>query len=142
MAIVKLLSISHYWDQNNTIGNTGIQNAFSPTNFQNILQTPRFVNNITVDHAYKTYKFRPLIDHFNNTFMDASDHVDQNIDKQMTKFKGRYFMGKYLHLKPIKQGFKWQLRCPSSTGYLYEFDLYPGKKKDVEVNLGGSFAVD
>ena len=27
-------------------------------------------------------------------------------------------------------------RCASSTGYLYEFDLYLGKKKDVEINLG------
>ena len=102
MAIFKLPSISHYWGWNNTIGNTGIQNAFSPTNFQNILQTLRFINNITVDHAYKTYKFRPLIDHFNNAFMDASDHVDQNIDEHMIKFKGRSLMGKCLQLKPIK----------------------------------------
>ena len=44
-------------------------------------------------------------------------------------------MRQYLQLKPIKWGFKWWFKCISSTRYLYEFDLYLGKKKNVEVNL-------
>jgi len=45
-------------------------------------------------------------------------------------------MRQYLKMKPIKWGFKWWFRCASSTGYLYEFDLYLGRKQNVEVNLG------
>ena len=39
-------------------------------------------------------------------------------------------------MKPVKRGCKWWFRCVSSSGYLYEFDLYLGKKQNVEVNLG------
>ena len=39
-------------------------------------------------------------------------------------------------MKPFKWGFKWWFRCASSNGYLYEFDLYLGKKQNVEGNLG------
>ena len=45
-------------------------------------------------------------------------------------------MRQYLKVKPIKWGFKWWFRYESSNGYLYEFDLYLGKKQNVEVNLG------
>ena len=87
MVINKLASISHYWNWNNTIRNTGIQNAFSETHFQNILQNLHFANNILVDHADKAYKVRPLIDHFKNAFMDAfTDDVNQSIDERMTEF--------------------------------------------------------
>ena len=53
----------------------------------------------------------------------------------MTKFKGRSSTRQYLKMKPIKWGFKWWFRCASSNSYLYEFDLYLGKK-NVEINLG------
>ena len=63
-----------------------------------------------------------------------SDDFDQSIDEHMTKFQGHSSMKQYLQLKPIKWGFKWWFRCASSTGYLYEFDLYL-VKKNIEVNL-------
>ena len=53
----------------------------------------------------------------------------------MTTFTVHSFMKRYLELKPVKWGFKWQFRCAVSTGYLYKFDLYLGKKKDIEGNL-------
>ena len=54
----------------------------------------------------------------------------------MTKFKGRSSMKQYIKSKPIKWGFKWWFRCPSSSGYMYEFNLYLGRKKNSELNLG------
>ena len=40
-------------------------------------------------------------------------------------------------MKPIKLEFKWWFSCASSIGYLYEFDLYLGRrKKFFEINLG------
>ena len=63
---------------------------------------------------------------------------EKSIDKHMTKFKRRSSMRQHLKMKPAKWGFKWSFGCASSTGYLYEFDLFLGQKKDVEVNLGES----
>ena len=40
--------------------------------------------------------------------------------------------------KPIKWGFKFWFRCASKTGYLYQLDLYLGKKEKTEENLGPS----
>ena len=54
----------------------------------------------------------------------------------MTKFKGRSSMRQYLKMKPVKWNFKWWFRCANSNGYLYEFDLYLGKKQNVQVSLG------
>ena len=137
MAINELPSISHYWDSYNTIGNNAIQNTFTRARFQNILQNLHFSNNNTADKTDKANKVRPLINHFKDALLDAYSNVcEQSIDEHMTKFKGRSSMKQYLKLKPIKWGFKWWFRYGSRTGYLYEFDLYLGKKKDVEVNLG------
>ena len=48
--------------------------------------------------------------------MDAfSDDFDQSIDEHMAKFKGLSSMKQFLQLKPSST---------SSTGYLYEFNLY------------------
>ena len=54
----------------------------------------------------------------------------------MTKFNGRSPMRQYLKMKPNKWDFKWWFRCASSNGYLYEFDLYLGKKQNGKINLG------
>ena len=56
----------------------------------------------------------------------------------MIKFKGRSGIRQYVKNKPIKWGFKIWYRCASKTGYLYQFDLYLGKKESREENLGPS----
>ena len=47
-------------------------------------------------------------------------------------------MKQYVKNKPIKWGFKFWFRCASKTGYLYQLDLYLGKKEKTEENLGPS----
>ena len=56
--------------------------------------------------------------------------------EHMTKFKWNFPMRQLLKMKPIKWGLKWRFQCTSFTGYLCEFSLCLGWKKDVEVNLG------
>jgi len=111
MALNHLPKLSMYWDTDAFIGNTGIQNVFTRDRFKEILQ------NLHFGQAY-------------------SDEPEQSIDEHMTKFKGRSSMKQYIKSKPIKWGFKWWFRCASSSGYLYEFDLYLGRKKNSELNLG------
>ena len=43
--------------------------------------------------------------------------------------------------KPIKSGFKWWHQCYNKTGYLYELDLYLGKKEK-ELGLGETVLLD
>ena len=38
--------------------------------------------------------------------------------------------------KPVKWGFKLWCRCDAVSGYLYQFDLYTGRKTDTEYGLG------
>ena len=47
-------------------------------------------------------------------------------------------MKQYIKKKPIKWGFKFWYRCASATRYLYQLDMYLGKKENVETNLGES----
>ena len=62
----------------------------------------------------------------------------QSIDKHMCKFKGRNIMRQNMKNKPIKWGFKFWFRCGAKSGYLYEFDMYLGKKGNTEFGLGES----
>ncbi|CAB3247092.1 unnamed protein product [Arctia plantaginis] len=88
----------------------------------------------------KLYKIRPLIAAMNTAFQKgARNSSSQSIDECMVKFKGRSTLKQYLPNKPIKRGFKIWARCDSSTGYLFEFEVYTGKKdNDTEFGLGAA----
>ena len=45
-------------------------------------------------------------------------------------------MKQYIKNKPIKWGFKVWQRCGASSAFLYEFDIYTGKKAHPEFGLG------
>ena len=109
----------------------------------NILQNLHFTDNQTADKSDKAYKMRIFINHLNKAFQDAMSDVErQSTDEHMTKFKGRMSCKQYMKNKPTKWGFKWWCRCCSKTGYLYEFDIYLGKKEKKEVRLGETVVLD
>ena len=79
----------------------------------------------------------PVIDHLNLKFSKVlSNDSEQSIDEHMVKFKGRSGMKQYIKSKPIKWGFKFWFRCSSKSGYLYQMDIYLGRKQTPEFNLG------
>ena len=47
-------------------------------------------------------------------------------------------MRQYIKNKPIKWGFKFWFCCGSKSEYLYQFDMYLGKKSEPEFGLGDS----
>ena len=53
----------------------------------------------------------------------------------MEKYKGRSSMKQYVKNKPVKWGFNFWYRCASETGYIYQSDLYLGKKESPKENL-------
>ncbi|GBP63857.1 PiggyBac transposable element-derived protein 4 [Eumeta japonica] len=80
------------------------------------------------------------MDHFNASFQNALNNTEkQSIDEHMIKFKGHNAMKQYIKNKPVKWGFKLWCRCDAATGYLFEFDLYTGKRTSgIEYGLGES----
>ena len=50
-------------------------------------------------------------------------------------------MRQYIKNKPIKWGFKFWFCCGSKSGYLYEFDMYVGRKEKTEFSIGESFVL-
>ena len=44
-------------------------------------------------------------------------------------------MRQYMKNKPIKWGFKFWFRSAAKTGYLHQFDIYTGRKRDTEYGL-------
>ena len=128
MTINKLLAIKRYWECGQYVGNEGIRNVMSRSRFEEILQNCS--NNTKDDKSDKGYKVRSLINHFNQSFSECvSGDCTQSIDEHMVKFTGRSCMKQYVKNKTIKWGFKFWFRCASPTGYLYQLDLYLGKKE-------------
>ena len=102
-----------------------------------ILQNLHFADNRKDDKTDKVFKMRPVIDHLNLKFYEVlSNDSEQSIDEHMVKFKGRSGMKQYIKSKPIKWGFKFWFRCSSKSGYLYQMDIYLGRKQTPEFNLG------
>ena len=66
---------------------------------------------------------------------------EEAIDEHMIKFKGQHSMKQYRPLKLIKKGFKMWCRNDSATGYLFQFDIYIGKKENREGGLGENVAM-
>ena len=71
-------------------------------------------------------------------FRRVPNDSNQSVDEHLIKFKRRSRMRQYVKNKPIQWGFKFWYRCATKTGYLYQFDLHLGKKKNREENLGPS----
>ena len=143
MAINKLPSIEDYWSTDQYIGNQNIQKVMTRTRFQTILQNMHFSDNDKDDKTDKSFKIRAIIEHLNKVFAESlSDSAFQSVDEHMCKFKGRSSMKQYIKNKPIKWGFKYWYRCDSNTGYVYQLELYLGRKESTELNLGSSVVLD
>jgi len=91
----------------------------------------------------KLYKVQPFLKKIKDNFQKYYlPHKIIAVDESMIKFKGRSTLKQYMPKKPIKRGYKvWSLA--DKHGYLWNFDLYTGKRGDsVETNLGGRVVKD
>ena len=139
MSINQLPSVQIYWECGQFIGNEGIRNNMTRQRFKDILRNLHFSDNAKSDKNDKGFKICPVIDHFNNSFSNAVSNDElQSVDEHMVKFRGRSSVKQYVKNKPIKWRFKFWYRCASTIGYLYQLELYLGKKDEVELNLGES----
>lgn len=88
----------------------------------------------------KLYKLRVLINILKEQFKtEATQSASVSVDECMIKFKGRSSLKQYMPMKPFKRGYKAWAIAESTTGYLYDFEIYTGKIADkVEEGLGPS----
>ena len=145
MGINKLPSLKLYWATDEGLGNALIKNTMTRQRYMDILQNLHFADNTqtlppktcpTFDRAWKV---RPFLDHLQRHFMSSLEpEAQQSVDEHMCKFKGRSILRQYMKNKPIKWGFKFWFRCGSKSGYLYQFDIYTGRKEQTEHGLGES----
>lgn len=133
-----------YWSSDRLFRVTPIAHIMPVKRFKKIRQAIHVNDNTAApkrgDPNYdKLYKLRPLIDRINERFQSQCiQTTSQSVDEGMIAFKGRSSLKQYMPLKPIKRGYKVRLRCDSSTGYAYQFEVYCGKSSDqtTEVGLG------
>ncbi|GBP93697.1 PiggyBac transposable element-derived protein 4 [Eumeta japonica] len=140
-----LPSLRDYWSTEPDMGVPFISNVMPRARFEEIRRNLHFCNNdevrdTTSPNYDRAYKIRPIMDHFNASFQNALNNTEkQSIDEHMIKFKGHNAMKQYIKNKPVKWGFKLWCRCDAATGYLFEFDLYTGKRTSgIEYGLGES----
>ena len=80
---------------------------------------------------------RPVIDHLNSKFSEVlSNDSEQSIDEHMVKFKGRSGMKQHIKSKPIKWGFNLWFCSLSKSSYLYQINIYLGRKQAPQPSLG------
>ena len=143
MGLIKLPSGRDYW-RTDDLGVSFVQNAMPRDRYEEIRANLHFSNNMDPTRADdKAGKIRSLIEHFNMVYQRNSTSVSHlSIDDHMVKFKGHHSMKQYFKNKPIKWGFKFWLWCDALTGYLYEFDIYTGRKDAPELGLGENVVMD
>ena len=142
MGINRLPAIKDYWSLEEGLGNPLIQKAMTRSRFFEILQNMHFSDNLQnlpprdSEQYDRAWKLRPLFDHLLKHFQEAMQpESHQSIDEHMCKFEGKSLMWQYMKNNPIKWGFKFWIRCGSKSGYLYELDMYLGKKGNTEFGL-------
>ena len=143
MGYHRLPCLRDYWSTEPDLSVPFISNIMPRRRFEELRAFVHFNDNTLMkprdhpDHD-RAFKVRLVLNHFNEHFLSALKPTQhQSIDEHMVKFKGHNILKQYVKGKPIQWGFKLWCRCDSKTGYLFEGDLYCGKKVGfVEHGLG------
>ena len=124
-----------YW-RSDELGQLLIKFPMTKDRFEEIWRNLHFSdNNVISTEGDKARKVRPIISNLIFCYQNgAENEARQSIDEHMIKFKGHSQMKQYIKIKPIKWRFKVWERCGSSSAYLYEFDIYPEER--INLNLG------
>ena len=131
MGLAKLPSIRDYWRGDELVWQLFVQYHMTRDRFEEIWRNLHFS-----DNNDKSRKVRPIVAHLNFCFQNGAQNEACQSIGEMIKFKGHSQMKPYIRNKPIKWGFKVWQRCGATSGYLYEFDIYTGRKNQPEFGLG------
>ena len=142
MSILQLPAMDMYWSTDYMFGNLFIPNVMLRDRFDKICQYFH-ANDSTEnprrgqpDHD-KLHHIRPIMDIVNKRCQWMyHPHQNTSVDEAMIAFRGRLGFRQYLPAKPTKYGIKVWMREDSENGFCNKFEIYTGKKDDVNHEIG------
>ena len=134
MGYVKLLTYGAYWSTNFLVQLPGIRKIMSRDRFFAILQFLHLCDNtknLPPDHEEhdRLFKMREFMNIVVQLWQGAYyPDRDLAVDETLIAYKGRTHLKQYKPKKPHKWGLNAWTLAESRTGYVYNWDMYAGKK--------------
>jgi hypothetical protein len=143
MSLVRMNKLRDYWSKNPILGHDLIKQIMPRNRFLKILQyfhISERENELPKDHSdYNIFqKLEPLASNLKKIFRDNfHPYKEMAVDEALIKYKGRLGIVQYMPLKPAKRGIKIWMLCTSYLVYVYDFNIYGGKKDAVQRSNNG-----
>ena len=130
MGLVQKPRINDYWSTNNVMTSTYPSACLKRERFKMILAFLHLNDNRNYIPAGREghdplFKIRPLFDclnlYFKNVYLPGENIC---IDEALCPWRGRVGFRVYIKNKPVKWGMKLYELCESSSGYVYNVEIY------------------
>lgn len=121
-----------------------VPTVMSRDRFKQIWRFLHLADNTVNDARDKLFKDRSYINHLTNKFKtNIIPNGFFSLDESMVKWKGRLSWRQFMPAKPIRFGMKLWSLYESSTGYLFNVQVYTGKEAGrAEQNLSFRVVTD
>jgi hypothetical protein len=142
MGFHKLPRIRDYWSTDRNLFTPAVANVMTRNEFQRIFSNIHLADNTKMSsrnfsNRNKLYKIHDFLVMLKRNFQkNYSLGSCISIDVAMIKFKGRSSLKQFQPLKPTKGGYKVWVLAESTTGYVYNFEIYTGKSTERSGSLG------
>lgn len=144
MSLHELPAVKLFWASDPLFHVSSVANVMTLNRFKKLMEAFHLNDNSKAPSRNSTgrdklFKVRPLIVLLNERFTNECGPTESySIDECMIPFKGRSSLKQYMPMKPTKRGFKVWARTHSTKGYLYQFEIYAGKRdlSQVQEQLG------
>ena len=133
MGFHKLPRIEDYWSKDKNLFTPAVADTMTRDEFQRLFSNIHLADNSKMpsknsSNYDKMYKVNDFLNILKRNFQrNYSLGSCISIDEAMIKFKGRSSIKQYQPMKPTKRGYKVWVLAESSTGYVYNFEIYTGK---------------
>lgn len=119
-----------YWKKHPLLKHQNIADAMSRNKYQTIKSKIKFHKQQDFDQKDKVSRVRPIVNIFRKNIKKFGIFATAlSVDEMMCKFFGRSSLKQFIKMKPTRYGIKIWALC-SSTGYIFEFEIYCGKNSD------------
>ena len=130
MGLVQKPHINHYWTTNPVLASSFAPSVMKRDRFKMILAFFHLNDNTNFIPAGRPghdplFKVRPLFDSLNEKFKEIyipDEYIA--IDEAIVPWRGRVTFRVYIRNKPTKWGIKLYELCESTSGYLYNMEVY------------------
>ncbi|XP_076034197.1 uncharacterized protein LOC143020994 isoform X3 [Oratosquilla oratoria] len=140
MGLVRKPSLRSYFAKLCLLTETpGFGSILSIARYKLIRSCLHFVDNKEKKKDDRLYKIRPILNIVKGLYTEVYiSNKEVSVAETMFKFKRRLFWKWYL--PPKKSSAEWGIKvwslCDARTGYLLKFEVYAGKTKDLNTNVG------